>query len=96
MKMQVLYRLTSVAATVGYNAVSSLKSRLLGDNGDHLEYMGHESAVFSRNAVCRLDMTLWNNENVNGSLGIYVVESQTLIVLVSLLGGDNALDYFAE
>ena len=96
MEMKVLYGLASVSAAICDDSVAICKSRFLCYCGDSFENSGNVGAVFSAYHIAGIDMKLGNNENMNGSLGIYILEGIDLFIFVYFSGGDVALDYFTE
>ena len=80
MEVHMLHALAAVLTDVRYNSVTVCKSYLFSDFGNSLENCGDERGVIGSNLVARADMLAGNNEDVDGSLGIYVVEGVNLIV----------------
>ena len=80
MEVHMLHALTAVLTDVRDNSVTVCKSYLFSDFGNSLENCGNERGVIGSNLVARADMLAGNNEDVDGSLGIYVVEGVNLIV----------------
>ena len=80
MEVHMLHTLAAVLTDVGDNSVTVCKSYLFSDFGNSLENCGNERRVIGCNLVARADMLAGDNENVDGSLGIYVVEGVNLIV----------------
>ena len=80
MEVHMLYTLAAVLTDIGDNSVTVCKSYLFSDFGNSLENCGNERRVIGGNLIARADMLTGNNENVNGGLGIYVVEGVNLIV----------------
>ena len=80
MEVHMLHTLAAVLTDVGDNSVTVCKSYLFSNLGNSLENCGNERGVIGGNLVARADMLAGDNENVDGSLGIYVVEGVNLIV----------------
>ena len=82
--MDVLDGLAAVLTAVVYNAVAVCESRICGDLRNSLEDLGNALAVALVNGVSTADMSLRNNENMNGSLRIYILTLLQKSVRVSL------------
>ena len=80
MEVHMLHTLAAVLTDIGNNSVTVSKTYLFCDFGNSLENCGNERGVISSNLVARADMLAGDNEYVDGSLGIYVVEGVNLIV----------------
>lgn len=79
-EVDMLNRLAAVLTDICYNSVAVCKTKLFGNFGNSLENCGNIRGVVGVYLVARADMLAGDNENVNGGLGIYVVEGVNLIV----------------
>ena len=94
--MQMMYGLAGISAAVADHPVTAGQAFGSGNLGDHLENVGHHSAVFGGDAVNGRDVGLGDHQNVGGRLGRDIPESQDGLVLVDLGGGDIPCDDLAE
>ena len=88
--MQMLYTLASVVSAVGNYSVSVGKTLGCGYLGDSLEYLCDDGTVFRGDAVNGGDMSLGYYQNVGRRLGIYISESEDIVILIHLGGGNIA------
>jgi hypothetical protein len=84
MEVNMLDRLTPILTDVGDNPVSVFKPTFLGNLGNRLKDSSNVKRVVCTDSICRLDMALGNDKNVNGSLRCNITESIDLVVLVDL------------
>ena len=96
MEMQMLDRLTSVLTAVGDDAIAVGKACRRSDLGDCLKDAGDRRAVLCVYTVCRGNMLLRNDEDVDRRHRMDVVEGVYGVILVDLGGGDGALDDVAK
>ena len=96
MEMYVLYRLATVLAAVIDDAVTVCKSQICRDLGDRLKNLGYAYAVLCRYLIGAADVSFGYHKNVNGSLGVYILEGVNVFVLVDLGRGDVSVDYFTK
>ena len=94
--MQVVYGLAGVVTAVGDHPVAVFQALGPGNLGNDRENMGNHSAVFGADAVAVGNVCLGHHQNMGGSLGSDVPESQDGIVLVNLGRGDVPGDDLAE
>ena len=95
-EMQVLDALATVVAAVINDSVAVHQSERLGDPGNLCEDMRHYGSVFLCDGVSAADVLLRNKQYVYGSLRLYVVKRENLLVLINLFRGNRAVDNFAE
>ena len=95
-EMQMLYALASVGAAVGDHSVTARQPLGSGDLGNNLENFSHNGTVLRGNTVNGRNMRLGYNQNVNGSLRVYIPESQNIHVLVNLSGRNIAVSDSAK
>ena len=81
--MQMAHGLACVSAAVGHNTVAVVQSFGPGDGGDHLKNVGHDTAVFRRDAVAVGNVDFGDHQNVGGSLGIDIPEGQNRVIFVN-------------
>ena len=95
-EVNVLDRLTAVLAHVGDNTVAVRETARGSHLGDRLKDRGDLTRGRRVDSVSRLDVSLGHDENVDGSLRIYVAEGKDLFVLIDLGGGDIPRNNFTE
>ena len=91
-----LYGLTSVLSAVIYNAVAVRKSHKLRDLRNSLENACDLNAVISGDHIGTANMRFRHYKNVNGRLGIYILERVNVFILIYLRRGDLTRDNFTK
>ena len=84
-KVDVLYGLASVLAYVGDDSVSVGKTACGSNLGYSLKNRGNCPGALGIDSVGRLDMALWHDQHVNGSLRSDVTERVDAVILVYLI-----------
>lgn len=95
-EVEVFYGLACVLAAVGDNAVAVGEAQNGGQVADHGKDMADGGLVGLVDTVSGLDMLLGDHQEMLGSHGSDIVESQAQLVFVQLLGRDLALNDLAE
>ena len=95
--MDVKHRLTSVTIRVEHCAESLVGDPLVFCDGSRSpDQLADDLIVRRLKLVQRLDVSLWNDEDVGRRLGVDVVESKHVLVFVDDGGRDFAVDDSAE
>jgi hypothetical protein len=84
MKVNMLDRMTPVLTDACNDSVSVFEPAFLGNLGNRLKYSRNIKRIIRADSIGRLDMTLGNDKNVNGSLRGNITESIDLVVLINL------------
>ena len=95
MKVQVADGLAGLLAAVGDHTEVS-DPQVMGHLGDDLKDMGRHRGVFPVDLPAGADVGLGDDQEVDGSLGVDVVEGIDLFVLIDLVGRDLARRNVAE
>ena len=96
MEVQVFDGLTRTVAAVVDDSEAVLEIELLGYLRRRLEYFGDDRAVLRGYLGSTLYMLLRDNENMERSLRLEVIERENIVVLIDFFLGYLALDYFAK
>ena len=96
MVVQVLYRLASIGTAVCDHTVTAAESLAFGDLGDRLKDLSNVYGVFLVYLISGCNMNLGHDENMYGSLRIYIAESVHVFVFINLGGGDVTSDDLTE
>ena len=97
MKVQVIHDLATLWARIGRDAIAALSvSQALRKESRHADTMPHDGFVFWFEARDGLDVTLGNDEQMDGGLGIKILEGEYFVVVVfdlsRALSGDNTAE----
>ena len=84
MEVQVFDGLTRTVAAVVDDSEAVLEIELLGYLRRRLEYFGDDRAVLRGYLGSTLYMLLWDNENMERSLRLEVIERENIVVLIDL------------
>lgn len=82
MEVQVFDGLTRTVAAVVDDSEAVLEIELLGYLRRRLEYFGDDRAVLRGYLGSTLYMLLWDNENMERSLRLEVIERENIVVLI--------------
>jgi hypothetical protein len=97
MKMQVVYNLTGILAGVCNHPVAGFGYPCsLCDVLDSGEDMPKQCGLLSVQIICGGEVHFGNDQNVDGGLGLNVMERQDLFVLVDLAARDLTCGNFTE
>jgi hypothetical protein len=96
-KVQVIHDLTSLRSCIGRDAIASLSvAQALREESRYADTTPHDGFVFWFETRDGLDMALGNDEQMDGRLGIKILEGEYFFVFVfdlSLaLSGDDAAE----
>jgi hypothetical protein len=79
--MQVLDRLTGLAARVDHQAIASLEAFLLRNLTRHDEEPSQETGVLSLNLLHAFNMIIRDDEHMRGRLRVLIVKGCYLLIL---------------
>ena len=88
--------LSAMFTGIDYGAVAVFEIEFLGDMGDHLEEVSGEAGVFGGEIIEGDEWFFGYEEDVDGGLGIDIMEGEAELVFVDDIGGDFAVDDFLE
>ena len=89
MEVQVGHGLAGLHTAVGHHAEIG-HAHTLGHLGDDLKDMGHDGGILGSDLTAGGDVCLGDHQKMNGGLRIDVMEGKADLVLIYLVGGDNA------
>jgi hypothetical protein len=90
MEVEVGNGLAAVGTDVGDDTETVFKLELLCHSSNDLIDMSHNGAVFGSNGIGSGNVSFGDHQEMNGGLGIDVIESQYLIVFIYFIGRDLA------
>jgi hypothetical protein len=97
MQVKMKHRLASGSSRVRHDAVARLRHTLLFRNVRTDEQEVRQEIRVLRSAVLQgRDMQLWNDQSVDRSLGVDIVEGQRTVILEHNLGRDRFLYDFTK
>ena len=96
MKVEVVNGLASIGAAVGNNAVTVANACAGGDQGNVFKNVSNFSTGFFRDIFNGVHVHFRNDKNVDGGLGIQILESENLVIFVNLGRGDESCCDFTK
>ena len=95
-EMEVVNGLTSVGTAVGNDAVTVANACAGGDQGNVFKNVSNFSTGFFRDIFNGVHVHFRNDKNVDGGLGIQILESENLVIFVNLGRGDESCCDFTK
>lgn len=90
--MQVVDRLSAIAATIGDNSISTIQLQVLRQIANHEPRVTHELCVFVGQGSDRSYRPLGNDQHMRGRLRRNIVKGQATIILIN----DLCRDFFVN
>ena len=91
-----MYGLASVGAAVGNYAVAVTNACARSDERNIFENISDFTARFFGDVLDGVHVHFGDDENVNGCLGIQVLESKDLIIFINFCGRDETCGNFTK